>query len=99
MQFSCCNGPAVDPLSEPEADELAAVLKVLADPVRLRLLSLIARAPGGEVCACDLVDVLDRSQPTISHPFSETFCRDPSGQKCLKPTRFRGVNHQKCLKP
>lgn len=56
-----------DPLSEPDATELASVLKVLADPVRLRLLSLIARAPGGEVCACDLVEVLDRSQPTISH--------------------------------
>ena len=67
MQFACCSGSSVEPLSEPDADELARVLKVLADPVRLRLLSLVARSPGGEVCACDLVDVLDRSQPTISH--------------------------------
>jgi len=73
MQFSCCQGPTVEPLSEHEADELATVLKVLADPVRLRLLSLIARAPGGEVCACDLVDVLERSQPTISHHLKVLF--------------------------
>ncbi len=73
MQFTCCNGPTAEPLSELEADELASVLKVLADPVRLRLLSLVARAPGGEVCACDLVDVLERSQPTISHHLKVLF--------------------------
>lgn len=67
MEFTCCTGATADPLSEADAQQLAGVLKVLADPVRLRLLSLVARAPGGEVCACDLVDVLERSQPTISH--------------------------------
>ena len=67
MRLNCCDAPMAEPLSESDAKELAGVLKVLADPVRLRLLSLIARAPGGDVCACDLVDVLDRSQPTISH--------------------------------
>ena len=63
----CC-APVLDaPLGERAADDLAAAFKVLADPVRLRLLSLIAAAPEGEVCACDLVEALDRSQPTVSH--------------------------------
>ena len=62
---SCCppiGGPALD---EAEADELVAMLKALADPVRLRLMNLIART--GEACACDLPAALDRSQPTVSH--------------------------------
>jgi ArsR family transcriptional regulator len=67
MSAACCQVSGVGALSEGEAEALAGVLKVLADPVRLRLLSLIARSPEGEVCACDLVDVLGRSQPTISH--------------------------------
>jgi ArsR family transcriptional regulator len=54
------------PLSEDDAAELAGSFKVLADPVRLRLLSLIASRPG-ETCACELVGALDRSQPTVSH--------------------------------
>ncbi|MGH9269062.1 MAG: ArsR/SmtB family transcription factor, partial [Acidimicrobiales bacterium] len=57
-------------LSEDAAPDLAASFRVLADPVRLRLLSLIAAAPGGEVCACDLVGPSGRSQPTISHHLS-----------------------------
>jgi ArsR family transcriptional regulator, arsenate/arsenite/antimonite-responsive transcriptional repressor len=58
------------PLGEDEAAELAAAFKVLADPARLRLLSLIANAPGGEGCACDLIGPLGRSQPTVSHHLS-----------------------------
>ncbi|MDG2114255.1 MAG: metalloregulator ArsR/SmtB family transcription factor [Actinomycetota bacterium] len=73
MDFACCAGPTAEPLSEDHAAELATVLKVLADPVRLRLLSLVAKAPGGDVCACDLVGVLDRSQPTISHHLKVLF--------------------------
>ncbi len=46
---------------------MAAVLKALADPVRLRLVSIIAAAVDGEVCACDLPEQLERSQPTVSH--------------------------------
>lgn len=49
------------------AGELAAIMKALADPVRLRLLSLIASHRGGEVCVCDLADHFDVSQPTVSH--------------------------------
>lgn len=61
----CCTpiGDAV--LSEAEAVELATAFKVMADPVRLRLLSMIATAD--EACACDLTEPLGRSQPTISH--------------------------------
>jgi ArsR family transcriptional regulator len=54
-------------LDEGAAGELAAAFKVLADPVRLRLLSMVATAPAGEACACDLVLPLGRSQPTVSH--------------------------------
>ena len=47
--------------------QVAPLLKALADPVRLRLMSLIASHPGGEACVCDLTDAFDLSQPTISH--------------------------------
>ncbi|MBA3360672.1 MAG: winged helix-turn-helix transcriptional regulator [Acidimicrobiia bacterium] len=49
---------------------MAAMFKVLADPTRLRLLSLIASVPEGEVCACDLTEPVVRSQPTVSHHLS-----------------------------
>ena len=55
------------PLSPGQAADLAGVFKALADPVRIRLLSMIATAPGGESCVCDLADDFDVSQPTISH--------------------------------
>lgn len=67
----CCPPLREAPLSEPDADALAAVLKALADPVRLRLVSLVAAAEGGELCACDLPELLGRSQPTISHHLSQ----------------------------
>ena len=54
-------------LDSDEADELARVLKVLADPARLRLLSLIQAQPDGEACVCHLVDPLGLSQGTVSH--------------------------------
>lgn len=63
----CCEPLLASPLDEDEASELATAFKVLADPVRLRLISLIAASEGGEGCACDLVEPLSRSQPTISH--------------------------------
>jgi len=67
---SCCPPVLVEPLSAAGADELADGFKVLADPIRLRLLSLIATAPDGEVCACELVEPIGRSQPTVSHHLS-----------------------------
>jgi len=59
------------PLSEEQAVELADVLKALADPARLRLVSMIASSPGGEACACDLHGPLERSQPTVSHHLTQ----------------------------
>jgi len=56
-----------EPLSAEQAARIAPLLKALADPVRLRLMSLIASHPGGEACVCDLNDAFDLSQPTISH--------------------------------
>ena len=61
----CCAPLSAAPLGEGEAAELAKVFAALADPVRLRLLSLVAE--GGEVCSCDLEVPLGKSQPTISH--------------------------------
>lgn len=61
----CCAPLRAAPLREDEAVELSRMFAALADPVRLRLLSLIANAD--EVCSCDLLDVLGKSQPTISH--------------------------------
>ena len=57
----------VEPIDEPAAADLAKGFHALADPARLRLLSLIAAQPSGEVCACELVEPLGRSQPTVSH--------------------------------
>jgi ArsR family transcriptional regulator len=61
----CCSPVVESPLSPKEADRLARVFAALADPVRLRLLSLVAA--GTEVCSCDLEAPLARSQPTVSH--------------------------------
>ena len=63
---SCCGG-AVDWIDRPAADDLASKLGAVADPIRLQVLSIIANAPSGEVCACDFVEPLGKSQPTISH--------------------------------
>lgn len=65
LQQLCCPGLDDPALSEDDADEIAHKLKALADPVRLRLMNLIAQA--GEGCACDFPAALDRSQPTVSH--------------------------------
>jgi len=67
---SCCTPVTDQALSPAEAEELAGDFKVLADPVRLRLLSIIASVPQGEVCACDLIDPIGRSQATVSHHLS-----------------------------
>ena len=54
-------------ISRSEADRVAAALKVLAEPARLRLLSLIQAQPDGEACVCHLTEPLGLSQPTVSH--------------------------------
>jgi ArsR family transcriptional regulator len=63
----CCPSILAAPLDESDAVELARGFAALADPARLRLFSLIAAQPEGEVCACALVGPLGRSQPTVSH--------------------------------
>jgi ArsR family transcriptional regulator len=64
---ACCLPLSIEPLSRAQAERVAPLLKALADPVRLRLMSLVASHPGGEACVCDLADAFDLSQPTISH--------------------------------
>jgi ArsR family transcriptional regulator len=63
----CCSPLMRQPLTEDQSVELARVFKALGDPVRLRLLSLIASHGGGEACVCDLSDAFDLTGPTISH--------------------------------
>lgn len=67
---TCCEPLLSGALGEAEAEDLAAAFKVLADPARLRLLSIIASAAGGEACACHLVEPIGKSQPTVSHHLS-----------------------------
>jgi ArsR family transcriptional regulator, arsenate/arsenite/antimonite-responsive transcriptional repressor len=64
---ACCPPLSAQPLTVEQAEQVAPLLKALADPVRLRLMSLVASHPGGEVCACDLGESFSLSQPTISH--------------------------------
>ncbi len=63
----CCPPVLQGALSKGDAEELAATLKALADPVRLRLLSFIAAQPDGEACVCHVTDPIGLSQPTVSH--------------------------------
>jgi ArsR family transcriptional regulator len=64
---ACCAPPAGEPLDASSAERLAAVLKVLAEPTRLRLLSLVAARAEGEECICNLTELVGVSQPTVSH--------------------------------
>jgi ArsR family transcriptional regulator len=66
-QAECCASVLAAPLDAADAAELASGFAALADPVRLRVLSILAAAPEGEVCVCDLVEPLAKSQPTVSH--------------------------------
>ena len=64
---ACCAPLSREPLSQTQAEQVAPLLKALADPVRLRLLSIVASHVGGEACVCDLLPHFELSQPTISH--------------------------------
>lgn len=63
--IACCSPIAAAPLSESEASDVAQVFAALSDPVRLRMLSMIASTE--EICSCSLEGPLAKSQPTISH--------------------------------
>lgn len=63
----CCAPLAKEPVTQAEAEQLATTLKALADPARLRLLSIVASSEGQEACVCDLIEPIGLSQPTVSH--------------------------------
>ena len=63
----CCEPVVYPDVERQQAERMARVAKALGDPVRLRLLSLVASHEGGEACVCDISDTFDLSQPTISH--------------------------------
>jgi ArsR family transcriptional regulator, arsenate/arsenite/antimonite-responsive transcriptional repressor len=67
LDSGCCVPLTREPLAETDALGLAPLFKALGDPIRLRLLSLIACHAGGEACVCELTDTFDVSAPTISH--------------------------------
>jgi ArsR family transcriptional regulator len=64
---ACCSPLVREPLTDGQAVELSRLFKAMADPARLRLLSLIASHEGGEACVCDLTVPFDLTGPTISH--------------------------------
>lgn len=64
---SCCAPLVKAPIAPQNADSLARSLKALADPARLRILSMVASHADGEACVCDLTEPLDLAQPTVSH--------------------------------
>ena len=65
--LECCVPLAREPISAEQATGVVSMLKAVADPARLRLLSLVLSHEGGEACVCDLLPYFDLSQPTISH--------------------------------
>ena len=67
VDVACCVPLVRQPLTAEAATDLARTLKAIADPARLRLLSMIAAHDGGEACVCDLTEPLGLSQPTVSH--------------------------------
>ena len=67
LGYACCRPLTGTAMSVEQAEQAAPLLKALADPVRLRLVSLIAASAGGEACVCDLNDAFDLTQATISH--------------------------------
>lgn len=96
---ACCPALLDEPLDEEQAEQLTALLKALADPVRLRLVSIVAASPTGEVCACELAGRLGRSQATVSHHLSllvraEVLTREQRGKWAwfrIRPERFEAL--------
>jgi ArsR family transcriptional regulator len=66
-QVECCPSLLAAPLDVEDATQLAAGFNALGDPVRLRLLSMLAAAPDGEICVCEFIQPIGKSQGTISH--------------------------------
>ena len=66
-QATCCAPLVREPLTAAEATDLATTIKALADPARLRMLSIVAASENAQACVCDLIEPLGLSQPTVSH--------------------------------
>lgn len=67
LDAGCCSSLQAEPLTSERAADLARMFKAMGDPIRLRVLSLIASAPSGEVCVCEITDSFSLTGPTISH--------------------------------
>jgi ArsR family transcriptional regulator len=85
LDGDCCTTLIREPISASRAAELAHILRALADPTRLRLVSMVAAHDGGEACVCDLTEPLGLTQPTISHHLkilvdAGIFTRDKRGK-------------------
>jgi ArsR family transcriptional regulator, arsenate/arsenite/antimonite-responsive transcriptional repressor len=84
LAAACCTPLLHEPITASQAADLARLLKALADPTRLRLVSMVAAHDGGEACVCDLTGPLGLTQPTISHHLkilvdAGVFTRDKRG--------------------
>ena len=64
---SACGVRAATPIPRHEAERRAVLLKAVADPARLQLLSIVRESPSGEACVCDMADAVGLTQPTVSH--------------------------------
>jgi ArsR family transcriptional regulator len=85
LAAACCTPLVREPLTASQAADLGHILKALADPTRLRLVSMVAAHEGGEACVCDLTDPLGLTQPTVSHHLkilvdAGIFTRDKRGK-------------------
>ena len=95
----CCTPLLREPLTASQAAELSYILKALADPTRLRLVSMVAAHEGGEACVCELTEPLGLTQPTISHHLkilvdAGIFSRDKRGvwaYYALRPAAFQAL--------
>jgi ArsR family transcriptional regulator, arsenate/arsenite/antimonite-responsive transcriptional repressor len=96
---TCCAPLLREPITASQAADLAHLLKALADPTRLRLVSMVAAHEGGEACVCDLTEPLGLTQPTVSHHLkilvdAGIFSRDKRGvwaYYALRPAALRAL--------
>jgi len=100
LAAACCAPLLHEPITASQAADLARLLKALADPTRLRLVSMVAAHDGGEACVCDLTGPLGLTQPTISHHLkilvdAGIFTRDKRGvwaYYALVPSAFDALS-------
>ena len=98
--LACCTPLAREPMSADQATQVAPLLKAIADPTRLRLLSIVLSHEGREACVCDLTPYFDLSQPTISHHLkvlhdTGVLDREKRGTWVFYKARPRGSPHER----